>query len=139
MTTEVVPDPDVEEGARQWARSLEIPNVVDADGAAAVYFGPPTTLPEVYITLYRVGGAPQRGEAPLRDVRITWNVYGLTKNNARAAAGWLVGHIEAVSEIPMAGSTYCYGATVDTAYWAPVPDSRHVRYVVDSTFTVRAG
>lgn len=135
MTT-VIPDPDIENAVRLWARELDLPEV-----GANVFFGPPasdTGPPDSYITLYRVGGTKQAGEAPLTDPRISFNVYALTKKHARDAAGWLIGHLEAVTPFDMGSGVFCYGVTVGTMFWAPVPDSAYHRYVVDAAFKVRA-
>lgn len=131
------PIPDAENAHRVWLRG-KIPTV-----AGRVVFAFPdgaNPLAEerpALITVRRIGGAPQRGQAPLDDVRLSYEVWALNKKDAADAMTALVALLRESAGIQLDDGTYLYGVQVESIAWVPDDAAKLARYVVTATSTVR--
>lgn len=128
-----VPMPDTENGVREWLRGLGVVGV-----GTHVFFGIPATVPDIFITVSRIGGGPVAGTTPLDEARLSLHVWGSTKKEAADAMTEVVAAVNDIEEEPLGASVYAYGGTVDSVLWQPAADTDRPRYVVDVTITARA-
>ena len=127
---------DVEGAVRTWARANAR---IVAQVAARSFFGVPDGGQLPLLTLRRVGGAPDAGEAPVDVALISFECWGRTKQEAAAVAAALKSAAESVAAgTPMGADVICYGASVELELWLPDPKTDRPRYVVDVAFTVKA-
>lgn len=127
---------DVEGGVRAWARAN---SSITAAVSTRTFFGFPDGGQLPLLTLARVGGAPEPGEAPLDTARISFHCWGRTKQEAAAVAAALKSAAQSLrAGIPMGADLIAYGASVVLDLWQPDPANDRPRYVVDVVFTVRA-
>lgn len=127
---------DVEGALRTWEKThpLLVPVV-----AGRVFFGYPDGSPALpLLTLSRAGGAPQRGEAPLEDVRISHSVWGSNKKMAIDGVKALTSALHSLSNVVLDEFTYAYSAEVTNVLWLPDQEAKLARYVCDAIVTVRA-
>lgn len=128
---------DAEGAVREWARAQS-----DLNSAVngRVFFGVPDgTPPFPLITVRRIGGTPQEGEAPLDDARISFDVWAKTKAQAAQIAAILISAAHNMTpNTPMGASAVGYGAVCLLNLWSPDPDTDTPRYVIDIQFTLRA-
>lgn len=128
---------DVEGGLRTWFRAQsDITSVV----SSRVFFGVPDGVTFPIITLQRIGGGPQRGEAPLDDALIQIDCWGGIGNKAQAWAvtAAVLAVLESMTPQELASGVYGYGASVDSVNFFPDPSDGRSRYVVTATVTVRS-
>lgn len=128
---------DVEGALRTWLRTQsEITSLV----GSRVFFGYPDSTQTPLITISRVGGSPQTGEAPLEDALVQFDCWGGIKNKAQAAQVMtaLLGVLESMTPRDLDSSTKGYGASVESVFWSPDPTNDQARYVVTATVTVRS-
>jgi hypothetical protein len=129
--------PDAENAHRTWLR-----NKVDLVGDRVFFTFPSDTalrLPDkrALITLQRTGGAPQRGEALLDDLRLDYDVWALNKKDASTATRSLVSLLRSTAGILLDDSTRLYGVEIEAVLWVPDNEAKLARYVVTGTSTVR--
>lgn len=128
---------DVLGDVRTWLRAL--PSLQPYTGARAFFAFPlGATFPAIRI--YRSGGAPQPGETPLRDPRITVEIA--SDDPSQFAA---ISHASDVLEAefwaltgPIGGSTFVLNGQVNTVFDSPDPDDLMPRKFLDVTLTVKA-
>jgi hypothetical protein len=127
---------DVEGRVRAWARANAF---VVAEVGTRTFFGFPDGADLPLLTLRRVGGGTDDGEAPIDSARISFECWGRTKQEAAAAAAAVKSAAESLpAGTPMGADAICYGASVELDLWLPEPKTDRPRYVVDVVFTVRA-
>lgn len=122
---------DTEAAVRTWIRSLGL----------AAFFAVPTGAGVVFplVTVSRIGGRPQAGQAPLEDVLLVLDVWGTTKEQAADAMRTLGDALVAAESVPLDERTWCYGFTVENVVWLPdPPPSKLKRYSMTVTATVAA-
>lgn len=123
--------PDVENEIRVWARQLSLPGV-----GTRVFFSMPEGSPAFpLITVARIGGGPQRGEAPLEDPRLSFDVWGKTKKEASDAARALANALREAQSVLLEEHVYSYGFEYITLLWSPDEKAKLARYIVDCTLT----
>lgn len=133
---------DVEGGLRTWLRT--VPDIT-AQVSTRVFFGIPrdsagvatTSFP--LITLQRVGGGPQSGEAPLDNALVQIDCWGAIGNKAQAwaVAKAVMDTLESLTPREIATGVYAYGASVDSVIFLPDPADSRARYVVTASVTTR--
>lgn len=125
---------DVEEAMRRWLRTHAL---LTTALSGRVYFGTPEGNPTTpFVTLARIGGAPQLGEAPVEDVRVSFTVWSGNKKTSSDVARALVQALHQMNNETLSDEVHGYGATVDSVLFLAT-DVKYPRYVVDSTITVR--
>lgn len=123
---------DAEAAVRTWLRQ----ELTDLDGR--VFFAIPDGSPTFpLITVGRLGGGPQIGEAELEDVRLECQVWAKNKKTAVDVVRALTSLVFTAADVALDPEVWCYGFTVDSVTWAPDPSVKLSRYVVDLTATVR--
>lgn len=133
----VIALPDVEGALRSWLRSQsEISAVV----STRVFFGVPDDTAFPLISLFRLGGTDQTGEAPLDDALIQFDCWGGIKNKAQAfqVANAVRGVLRAMTPQLLTPEVYGYGASPSAPFWSPDPEDDRARYVVTASVTARA-
>lgn len=122
---------DVENEVRVWARGLGITGV----GTSVFFDIPDKEPPFPLITLARIGGGAQRGEAPLEDPRLSFQCWAHTKLEAANAALDLANALREARSVLLLEHTYAYGFEDINLLWAPDAETKLPRYVVDCTLT----
>lgn len=123
---------DVEGAVRSWLRT-QLPDL-----SGRVFFGIPAKSPILpLVTLQRIGGAPQFGESPLEDIRLSFDVWGLIKEDAINTLTALSEVITDIANVTMPLGVHCCYAKVDSVLWRPDDEKKLARYVADATFTVK--
>lgn len=133
---------DVEGGLRTWLRTQ---SDITAQVSTRVFFGIPrdnagtatTSFP--LITLQRVGGSPQAGEAPLDDALIQLDCWAQGQNKAQAwaAAKAVIETLESLDNVTLAAGIYAYGASVESVIFSPDPVDSRARYSITALVTTR--
>jgi hypothetical protein len=126
---------DAEGAVRAWAR------LVSATGGR-VFFAPPARGRQYPLTtVQRVGGAPNRGDLPVDEALIEFDVLGekaTDKASTAAVAYALVSAIQSVACGTPMGDLVCGSATVESGpTWMPEPDTGRARYTFDGRFSLR--
>lgn len=122
---------DCENEVRVWLRGLALTGV-----GTRVFFDVPDGTPTYpLITVARIGGGAQRGEAPLEDPRLSFQVWAKTKLEAANAALDLANALREAQSVLLLEHTYAYGFEDITILWLPDATSGLPRYVVDCVLT----
>jgi hypothetical protein len=133
--------PDAMPDIRSWLRNH---SYLASLSAGRVFFSiPPKITQAPFIRIYRSGGGPQaESEAPVSDIRVGIDVWGLTGADYTAVRS-TVRAIEAAAHDfqpgTQLGSTGTIGLNVNvtTAVDTPDPDTGWPRIYMDAIFTVR--
>jgi len=127
--------PDVMAGVRAWARA-------DADLAALVagrvFFRIPDRPVYPLIRLYRAGGGPMPGEAPLVTARVAFDCWAADYATASRLARTVESSADQLVPGVAAAGVWFYDASPDQSRDLPDPASGRPRVVVDVLFTCRA-
>jgi len=127
---------DVEGSLRTWARNHPLLTPLLA---GRVFFGVPAASPVLpLVTVARIGGGPQPGEAPLEDVRITFEVWAKGKEDATEVMTNLVEALFDMRNDTLPGDTHGYSAQDVNVLWQPDNTAKLARYIVDCAVTVRS-
>ena len=129
--------PDVEGGVRD---ALRADTAVDALVDGRVFFGVPENATWPLVTVQRVGGGDDPGEAPIDLALVQIDCWGAMRNKSQAWAvaaavrSWAqsVRRATALTEEVVA-----YGVTVQSVLWAPDPADRP-RYVITAAVMARS-
>ncbi len=144
MTVQAMPD--VEGGLRTYLRSQsELQAVV----GQRIYFGVPDAPVFPLVTVRRVGGGDDTGEAPLEQALIQIDVWGghtadgihgdkATADTVRRCLRGVLFGLTAHGATALDNSTVCYGASVQSDIWLPDPDDDNARYSLTVLVTARA-
>lgn len=128
---------DVEGGVREWLKE----KLADMN-LGGVWFAVPDGNPKLpLITLARIGGSPIRGEVPLDQARISFEIWASNKKVAVGVTERLVEALHQLRTSPLGTDAKSRGADVDSILWAPQQDPgepRLARYIVDATVYVAA-
>lgn len=132
--------PDVEGAIRDHLRTTNIDDV-----GTRVYFGVPDTPTFPLITIQRVGGGDDPGEAPIDLALIQIDVWARTdaaghtdKAQARAVADDVRTALQNIrGATSLTDTCIAYGAAVEADLWAPDPTDRG-RYSITALVTARA-
>lgn len=123
---------DIEGLAREWVRDLALPSIGNR-----AWFGIPDGTPAMPLTVVmRVGGRPQPGEAPLEDPRLSFDVWGRTKESAANATIEMCSAFAVAEGIMLGDHVKLWGIQIDSVIWRPDDKAKLARYVIDSTWTV---
>ena len=131
---------DIELAVWKWAKA---DSSVSASVNGQIHFEVPGKTPPLpLITLYRIGGAAQYGEALIDDAGISFSCWGKPNDKASTARVAAVLRTAAFNlyRAPaqiLLGSTLVtlHGAQVGGALWIPDPETGGARHVVDVVFT----
>jgi hypothetical protein len=134
---------DVEGGLRTWLRTqTDLTTLVDN----RIFFGIPrndagvatTSFP--LITLQRVGGAPQSGEAPLDEALIQFDIWGSGQNKVQCwtVTQALIGILESFTAQEVTNDVYIYGINTTNVLFLPDVADGRARYSVTTLVTARA-
>lgn len=128
---------DVEGGLRTWLRTQ---SDITALVSTRVFFGVPDAVTFPVITIQRVGGGPQSGEAPLDDALIQIDCWASGQNKAQAwaVAKAVIDVLESMTPQELDSGVYAYGASVDSVIFLPDPADGRARYSVTALVTVRS-
>lgn len=105
---------------------------------------PDQNPPAPFLRIYRSGGAVQRGETPLWDLRVAVEVWGGADSDSQIVRQFTAA-MESVglsfqsqeNANPGAGTTAILNFVVNVASDSPDPDTGWPRTVADTVFTVR--
>jgi hypothetical protein len=131
--------PEVEGPVRDWLKAA--PELADATGNGRyVYFAAPDTRerPATWLTVARVGGAPQDTEVPLDDALIAFHCYGRSKQLAADLAATLVGLLFAIKQPTPMGTVTALHAFVSAWTFEPDPVLETPCVVVNAAMLFRA-
>lgn len=128
--------PDTEGAVRTW---LKTKTEITSKVGTRVFFGYPEGTPATpLIVLARVGGAPQRSEAPVDVALLQFDCWGTGRNKAQATDVMLalVGVLESMQAgVTLDSTTRGFGSAVESSPWLPEPTSDQARYVVTAVVT----
>lgn len=137
MTLETLPD--IEGSLRTWLRAQ---TAISSLVSNRVFFGIPTpSVAYPLITLSRVAGGDDPGEAPVDEAVIQFHVWGLPqKQNGKATALAVVNALRSVlrsirGDTVLVSGVRCYGVVVDLVLFQPDPVTDRARYVVTARVT----
>lgn len=105
-----------------------------------VHFGVPSTPQWPLVTIARVGGGDDPGEAPLDQPLVQIDCWGAERNKtqARAVADAVRAWARTVRRATaLNGSVTAYGVNVESDIWAP-DDTDRPRYAITASVTARA-
>lgn len=116
---------------KEWLKTTS----VDSLALGKVFLGMPEGSPNPCVVLSRVGGSPTGlGDLPHDQARISFSVWGKTRDQSVAITNALVGEIESLG---LSGgyendAAFLASASVISVRW--LPDGKTARYVVDAYF-----
>lgn len=127
---------DIEGGVRTHLRATA---GITALVGQRVYFGVPDDPTYPLITVQRIGGGDDPGDAPLDLPLLQIDVWGAGRNKAQARAVADAVRVWARSirrATDLDGTTTAYGVTVESDIWAPDPSDRP-RYTITCSLLSR--
>lgn len=136
-----VPLPDAEGGCRTWLRSL--PSVSALVGARVFFAAPDNAEDDDYpmVTVSRVGGTLDTGEAPLDVALLQLTCIGprRDKASATALANAVRGEVAGLRDpVPWGPTDVCLGASEESTIFTVDPSDGRPRYSVTVAAVVRA-
>ena len=114
--------PEVEGPLREWLRAR--PELAELTGSGRhVYFAAPDVKerPPRWLTIQRVGGAPQDTDVPCDDALVAFHCFGRTKAQAAELAAALVGVLFAIKSRTPMGTVVAVHALVNAWTFEPDP------------------
>lgn len=123
--------PDAENLVMEWTKSTSVFAL-----CPKMFLGMPKSAPLPVLTLSRVGGAPDSGDAPVDQARISYAAYAENRPQAKAIAVALVNEIESLGYgSPFVGAAgRLQSGIVVMNMWLPEPVTDVPRYIVDAVF-----
>lgn len=128
---------DAEDLAKAWVLSSSVAAAVNNK----VFLAMPKGSPLPCVTLSRVGGGiDSRSDVPVDSARISFNVWGSSRPQAKEISKKLVSEADSLALTGGFGSTELGGRleVAEVLLWLWLPDSvsDQPRYIVDCRFTV---
>lgn len=131
--------PDIEDGVRQYLRDWPgLDDIIDR----RVFFGVPKSATESQfpmITVFRVAGSEDGGEAPVDLATVQVQVWGSRSGGKRECTTMLNLVRQAFSELRarthVTDDVDLFGATVQNVTWVPDPADDRPRYIVTAQVT----
>lgn len=135
--TDTLVFPDALLDLREW---LRVHPLLAGLTSQRVFFRlPPEPSGSPFMRIYRAGGGPQASEAPIQDLRVAHEVWGLMDSDytlVRQSVQALESLYQGAQNELMNGGTALLNARVTGASDAPDPDTGWPRVVLDCLLTV---
>ena len=130
--------PDVEGAVRTWLRAQ---TGIQAVVVQRVFFGVPRNVSESdfpMITVARVGGGDDLGEAPVDRALIQlscWGTIDANKNPIKSSATAVVNAVRSAvrgvrGRTSLTAGVVAFGLNVESVVWLPDPENDRPRYVI---------
>lgn len=123
---------DIEGAMKTW---LKTQTPVTALVATRVFMGVPLEATFPLVSVRRIGGGTQGGDAPIDDGLVQIDCWGNSKSQAWALTKAVVEALFAMSEQSLDGSTRGHGASGITWNFFPDPKTDRARYVITVSIT----
>lgn len=129
--------PDIEVGLRDWLRGQATVTALVA--SSAIVAGGTVTAADTQVVITRVGGGGDRGDTPLEEAMVQFQVIAPQRSAAVALKNvvrkllWGIRTATALNAAVVA-----YRASVQADAWVPIPEGDRPRYVLNVVVTARA-